>query len=407
MRRHLRLAAVAAGLCLLWLHAPTAAQDGKPILIGVDSPIQLEVGRDTVDAVQMAIDEINAKGGVLGRKLAKVVADETMDPQQGVSAINKLTADHHVDVLIGGYSSGVTLAQVPHIAEAKTIYLGIGSASPSITAYVKRDYKRYKYIFRVNPMNSARQAEQLGEFVTGKLKGDMGYKKIAIIGENAKWVQDLAPVLKAAAVKGGVEVPMMELFDPEMSDFSPLFAKVKSTGVQYMLIILSHANSDVFVKQWYDAKLAIPIGGIDVKGQDPDFFTRIGGKAISETMTLPLVPVPITPKTIPFWEGFNKQFKRAPVYTAPGGYDALYIYAEAVTRAKSTDPEKVIPELEKTSYLGTQGTYAFDDTHDVKPGKGFLNLLFVQWQDGGKRAIVWPKDVANGKMILPPWMEKK
>ncbi len=409
MRRALAwTSAFAVGLVLLGAVAslPARAQDKKPILIGCTCPIQLEVGRDSVDAIQMAIDEINAKGGVLGRKLQKVVADETMDPQQGVAAINKLTADSHVDVLIGGYNSGVTLAQEPHIAEAKTIYLGVGSASPSITNFVKKDYNRYKYVFRTNPLNSARQAEQMASFVTGKLKG-LGYTKIAIIGENAKWVQDMVPGLKAAAVKGGVDVPMMELFDPEMSDFSPLFARVKGTGVQYMLVILSHANSDVFVKQWYDAKFPIPIGGIDVKGQDPDFFTRIGGKAISETVTLALPPVALTAKTMPFLNAFNKLYKRAPVYTAPGAYDSVYIYAEAVTRAKTTDPEKVIPELEKTHFLGTQGTYSFDDQHDVKPGKDGINLLFVQWQQDGKRVIVWPEHVSNGKMILPPWMEKK
>ena len=70
---------------------------------------------------QMAIDDINAKGGVLGRKLEMVVADETENPETGISAIKKLTADEKVDVLIGGYTSGVTLAQLPHISAAKTI----------------------------------------------------------------------------------------------------------------------------------------------------------------------------------------------------------------------------------------------------------------------------------------------
>lgn len=386
--------------------ASPALADEKPIVIGATTPIQVQVGRDTVDALQLAIDEINGKGGVLGRKLKLAVADETMDPQQGVAAIKKLTADEHVDVLIGGYSSGVTLAEEPHIAEAKTIYLDVGSASPSITDFVKKSYKRYKYVFRVNPINAPRQAEQLVDFTTGKLKGELGYNTMAIVGENAKWVQDLAPVLKAGMEKGGIKVPMMELFDPDMSDFSPLLSKIKDTGAQYLIVILSHANSDVFVKQWYDAKFPMPIGGIDVKGQDPDFFKRIGGKAIAETVSLGMLAEPVTPKTMPFWNGFTSRYHRPPVYTAPGAYDALYIYTEAVERAKSTDPDKVIPELEKTKYLGTQGTYEFDQQHDVKPGPGLINLLFVQWQDGGKRVIVWPKEQANGKMISPPWINQ-
>jgi branched-chain amino acid transport system substrate-binding protein len=217
----------------------------------------------------------------------------------------------------------------------------------------------------------------------------------------------MVPVLKDGVEKGGVKVAMLDLFDPDMSDFSPLLSKVKESGAQYLLVILSHANSDVFVKQWYDAKFPIPIGGIDVKSQDPDFFTRIGGKSVSETTSIAFLAEPLTAKTVPFWNAFTGRYNRPPVYTAPGAYDALQIYVEAVERAGSTDPDKVIPELERTKYLGTQGTYVFDEHHDVLPGPGLLNLIFVQWQEDGKRAIVWPKELANGKMTLPPWVSQR
>lgn len=101
---------------------------------------------------------------MLGRKLEIVVADETENPEQGIAAIKKLTADDKVDVLIGGYTNGVTLAQLPHISNAKTIYLGIGAASPSITAKVKADYDNYKYIFRVCPINAAQSGPRPGRF---------------------------------------------------------------------------------------------------------------------------------------------------------------------------------------------------------------------------------------------------
>ena len=136
MRRTILLLASAALVGALSLSSPANAADKKPILIGLDTPIQLQVGKDTVAATKMAIDEINAKGGVLGRKLAYVVADEGMDPQLGVSAINKLTSEDHVNVLIGGYDSGATLAEEPHLPQSKTTSLGIGSASPNHTAPV-------------------------------------------------------------------------------------------------------------------------------------------------------------------------------------------------------------------------------------------------------------------------------
>ena len=385
-----------------------SAQDKKPILIGVNTAIQLQVGRDAVNAVKMAIDEINQKGGVLGRKLEMIVADEgeavSEGPKTGIAAVNKLTGENHVDVLIGGYDSGVTLAELPHIARAKTIFLGIGSASPAIQQKVKEDYNRYKYIFRVNPINSAKQAAGLLDFISGKLKGELGYKRISILGENAKWVQDMVPALKKGAEAAGLEVPMAEFFDPQTADFSPIFAKLKENGSQYLLVILSHAASDVFVKQWYDAKVPVPIGGIDVKSQDANFFDRVGGKSISEVTTNFVLRAPLTPKTEAWWDNFIKLYGSPPVYTASGAYDAVYIYAEAVERAKDTDPEKVVKALEKTDYVGVRGRVVFDELHEVKDGPGFVNELFVQWQDGGKRVVVWPKELANGQMINPPWL---
>ena len=393
---------VSAGALVI---GPAVAQQ-PPIKIGITTAVQLQVGRDTQSAAKLAAEEINAKGGLLGRKIELVVADETENPEQGIAAIKKLTADDKVNVIIGGYTSGVTLAQLPHIANAKTIYLGVGAASPAITAKVKGDYNNYKYIFRVSPINAAHQARALVNFISGKLKGEMNYSKIAIVGENAKWVQDLVPILKKGATDAGTDVRMAEFFDTSTSDFSPLFAKVKESGAQYLIVILSHASSDIFVKQWHDAQVPIPIGGIDVKSQDADFFSRVGGKALGETVGLFAIAAPLTPKTMPFWNEFVKRFGTAPVYTGVGAYDAVHVYAEAVRRAGSVAPDAVIKELEKTDYVGIAGKIQFDDTHDVKTGPGLQNLLFAQWQKDGARIVVWPKDAATGEMIPPPWMKK-
>lgn len=388
------------------LFAGAASADEKPIRIGVPTAMQLQVGRDTQDAIRIAMDEINAKGGVLGRKLEMVVADETENPETGISAIKKLTADEKADVLIGGYTSGVTLAQLPHISSAKTIYLGVGAASPAITAKVKQDYDKYKYVFRVGPINSAHQARQLVDFISGMLIGELGFKKIAIVGENAKWVQDLVPILKKGATEVGADVRMTEFFDASTSDFSPLLSKVKASGAQFLMVILSHASSDTFAKQWYDARVPVPYGGIDVKSMDGDFYERVGGKSISEIAANYAVRAPLTSKTVPFFDEFKKRTGRVPVYTAFGAYDAVNAYAAAVERAKSFDTEAVIKSLEKTSITGIAGTVEFDESHDVKAGGKYENLLFAQWQDKGERVVVWPKALQSGKVMMPPWATK-
>ena len=405
MRHGSTVSRLAMAVFFLAAAAGARAQADKPIKIGVPTSLQLQVGRDTIDCAQMAIDEINAKGGVLGRKLQMVVADETENPEQGIAAIKKLTSDEKVDVMVGGYTSGVTLAQLPHLAAAKTIYLGVGAASPAITAKVKQDYDHYKYIFRVTPMSSVRQAESVTDFIRGFLKGELGLKKVAIVGESAKWVQDLLPGLKKGAIDSGMEVPLYEVFDTGTTDFSPLLSKVKSSGAQFMIAILSHASSDVFAKQWYDARIPVPYGGIDVKSMDADFFKRVGGKSISEVVALLALRAPITPKTIPMIDAFEKRFNRQPVYTGFGAYDTVYVYAEAVSRAKTLDADAVIKELEKTDHVGTVGRITFDQSHDLKPGPGLVNWIYAQWQEGGSRVVLWPKELATGKYVAPPWMK--
>ena len=125
--------------------------------------------------------------------------------------------------------------------------------------------------------------------------------------------------------------------------------------------------------------MPIPIGGIDVKSQDADFFSRVGGKAISETVALFAIRAPMTPKTIPFWDEFVKRV---------GTYDAVHVYAEAVRRANSLDTDAVIKALEKTDMVGIAGKIQFDEVHDVKTGPGLQNLIFVQWQGNADRVVV-------------------
>ena len=407
MRDKLVLLGTVAAIIMV---AGLANGQDKPIRIGVNTAIQVQVGRDAIDAVRMAIGEINEQGGVLGSKLEAIVADEgeaaTEGPKVGIAAVNKLTGEDRVNVLIGGYDSGVTLGELPHISRAKTIFLGIGSASPAIQQKVKDDYEHYKYIFRVNPINSAKQSNALIDFIRGKLKGELGLASIAILGENAKWVQDMVPSIKKGAESAGLQVPVSEFFDVQTADFSPIFAKVKDSGAQYLVLIISHGASDVFVKQWYDAKVPVPIGGIDVKSMDANFFERVGGKSVAEVSANFVVRAPLTPTTVAWWDKFVKLYNRPPVYTAPGANDAVHIYAAAVKRAGGSDTEKVIKELEKTDYVGVRGRVQFDETHDLRDGPGFVNLLFVQWNDKGDRIVVWPKELATGNMINPPWLAR-
>jgi branched-chain amino acid transport system substrate-binding protein len=83
----------------------------------------------------------------------------------------------------------------------------------------------------------------------------------------------------------------------------------------------------------------------------------------------------------------------------------VHIYAEAVKRAGTTEVNAVVKALERTDYVSTSGRVVFTNTHDLRYGTGYVRWLQVQWQKDGKRAIVWPKDKADGELVSPPWMK--
>ena len=384
-----------------------SAQAPQVLKVGAPGPMQLRVGQGINYGLTLAAGEINAAGGIMGRKITVVPEDEAESPEVGIAAMRKLVESDKVDVIIGGQTSGVVLAQLPQISRSKIVYIGVGASSPLITEQVRKDYANYKYIFRVSPVNSTYLGYGLADFIDEFVRPDLKAVKVAIIGENLVWVQGVVPALeKRLAEKRGVEVVYKELFDVRTTDFSPIFAKARAAGAQFIVPLMSHASSDVVVKAYASLKVQVPWGGIDVKQQESDACEKLGGASVGEVVLFgsPPIKVAITPKTIPFLDKYTERFKRAPVYTSFGAYDALYIYKQAVENARSFDADKVIPALEKTEYVGTEGRIAFDEAHDVRYGPGFVQLTMVQWQDGCRRALIWPRQLSTGKFVPLPWM---
>lgn len=385
--------------------APRAWAQSDAVRIGVPTATQIPLGRDCLDSVQLAVEEINARGGVLGRRLEVVSIDESGSAESAIHAIRKLTENDKVDVLIGGHASAMTLAQLPTIVQSKTLYLSVAGAAPAITQRVSKDYEKYRYVFRVGPLNAAQQAQALADFIAGYVIGEAGLRRVAFLGEDAKWVQDLLPILARSAIAAGGEVRASEVFDPALADFSAVLDKVRNAGTQFLVLIVSQGASDVLVRQWFDQRMPFALGGIDVKSAGADFYRQVGGKAVSQITANLAPPAPVTPKTLSYWDGFTRRSGRsAPMYTGPGAYDAVYVYADAVQRAQTVATEEVIKALEKTDYLGASGRIQFDENHDVRAGPGLLTLAFTQWTERGERAVVWPRELRGARPIAPPWL---
>ena len=117
----------------------------------------------------------------------------------------------------------------------------------------------------------------------------------------------------------------------------------------------------------------------------------------------------MTPKTLPFVKAYEKRYNITPAYCGYTTYDEVYFIADAIKRAGGTDPDKIVDELEKTSYVGTIGKVEFygrdsEFTHAIKVSPEYIGGMLVQWQ-GGKQVTVWPNDIANAKIKFPGYIK--
>lgn len=375
------------------------------VKIGVMAPVTYVPGIGIVNAAEMAAEKINARGGIAGKKVQLVIADDENSPEKGITALKKLVLDDNVDVLIGTFSSGVALAQQPFAAQYKKPFITTGAATVDFTDRVAKDYGRYKYTFRMM-INARRQGEAVGAFVASYAAPRLKAKKVAIVAENAKWAQDEAPVIRKKLEEAGLQVAHYELFDVDIKDFAPMFAKIGRSGAEWIVQLVSHSSSVPFVKGWHDAK-SLPMGGCDVQGMDHTFWERTEGKALGSTTFNFIFRTPFTPTTVAFWDEYVDRYKtkggHTPVYTSGFTYDLMFMLAQVIGEKKSLKADDIVDGLEKITYSGVTSTKAGFQKNDHDIREGAYNLPFIQWQEGGKRVVLWPESMRTGDMVLPAW----
>jgi branched-chain amino acid transport system substrate-binding protein len=172
-------------------------------------------------------------------------------------------------------------------------------------------------------------------------------------------------------------------------------------------------ETSILLKQWADMEVpALPLGFIGA-AEDPGFWKATKGQGAYTIVTLSEAgntPSKVTPKTIPFYNNFEKRWKVPPRSTGcVSGYETVYIIKDAIERAGGLDKDALIGALEKTNLELVRGTVRFDKNHQIIYGYDPKNSVlgnWVQWQDG-KRVTIFPKAAAMGDIKMPPWLKTK
>ena len=396
---------VLAAACSL---AAQTARAEDPIRIGVIAEAQAIAGASIPGAAQIAADEINAAGGVNGRKIEIITYDDKSSSADAVRAFQRAVNQDHVNVVIASYISEVVLALEPWAARLKMPFITPGAASNEISRNVHKDYERNKYTFH-GYLTSASLALSSCQAAKDLLVKSYGVKSAVIVSEDAAWTTPLDAGYEACLPTIGVKVLDHIRFSPDTTDFTPIFNKVEAEKPDIIVNGISHVGVQPTV-QWKSQEVPIPMIGVSSQATNSTFWKDTNGATdgvIYEAIAGPSAA--LTPKTEPFTAAFKKRFGNNPAYPGYTTYDEVYYIADAIKRAGSTDPDKMVAALEKTDWLGTIGRTQFygkndEFTHSIKYGPGLVTGLFYQWQNGNQ-VPVWPANVAKGTIKFPSFIK--
>jgi branched-chain amino acid transport system substrate-binding protein len=386
----------------------TAAFAADPIKIGVIAEAQAIAGASIPQAAQLAADEINAKGGVDGRKIEIVPYDNHSSSADSVRAFQRAVNEDKVHAVISSYISEVVLALMPWASRLKTPFITPGAASNEITKAINKDYDKNKYTFH-GYLTSAALAMSVCDAAKDLLVDGKKMKTAVIMSEDAAWTKPLDVGYEECLPKIGLKVLDHIRFSPDTTDFTPIFNKIEGAKPDVIITGISHVGVQPTV-QWKNQQVPIPMLGISSQATNETFgkdTNNASDGVLYQGVSGPGVAV--TPKSIPFAEAFKKKFGNYPSYAGYTSYDEVYFIADAIKRAGSTDADKLVEALEKTDWEGTIGRIQFygkDDqfTHGLKYGKGLITGLMLQWQDGAQTSV-WPPEIAKAKIKFPSFIK--
>ena len=373
----------------------------ETVKVGVLLPLtgsQAKFGEIEKRSMEMALEEINAKGGVNGKKIELLFEDDTGKPDIGRSAVEKLISRDQVPVITGGYSSSVTAAATPVAQQFKVPFVVCTGSADDITE------KGYNYVFRINPPASE-YPDAVKTFLTSVAKD---VKTVALLYENSSFGQSSSKSFEKLATGLGLKIVVKEGYQAGAIDFTPLLTKVKAANPDMIYMVSYVMDASLLMRQskelGVNPKLFVGGGA----GFTLPEFAKSSGDAsdyvYSATLWVETFPFPGAKA---YFDKFRKTYGSDTEYHGAEAYAVMYVVADALKRAKSIAPKDVRDALAATDMMTAFGPVKFV-SYGKKTQQNKLDTYMVQWQKGNLEAV-WPTKVATKKYIYPTphWDKRK
>ena len=369
-----------AGLALGILAAMQSVSHAQDIKLGTILPISGPsgvTGQHVAQGIELAVKQLNADGGLLGRKIEWLLRDDESVPAVGVSRATELVADG-IDMHVGGYNSPVSLAHQPVLARADIGDINvIAKVDQVLTSGVN------PLAVKISSANSS-DGEILARILLKKVKA----KKIAFLTQNDVYGESTEKSIRAGLDKigqGEYEIALTEKFPLTQTDFRNILENVRNSGADAIMLTSASQESGVpaFLQQKAELDLKIPV--VEIIGGIAEVTLQIAGDAAEGAYSVDIYdpnkpPFDSIPASVKFKEAYKAKFGADPDHFAASGYIGVQLWAEAVRQTKS---------LDKTTVMSFIRGHTFPDA--------IFGPKYTVHEDGQGDGVYIPFQVIDGK----------
>ncbi|CAJ4631378.1 amino acid ABC transporter substrate-binding protein [Burkholderia pseudomallei] len=375
MKRKINRLLPISAAAMVMAAASTHALADQVVKIGSAEPLTggiAHLGKDNENGARLAVEEINAKGLTIGGQKVTLqldAQDDAADPRTATQVAQKLV-DGKVVAVIGHLNSGTSIPASKIYSDA-----GILQISPSATnpAYTQQGFKTtYRVV-----ATDAQQGPALADYAKQK-----GIKTVAVVDDSTAYGQGLANEFEKKAKALGLKVVSHDATNDKAVDFRAILTKIKGTNPDAIMYGGMDATGGPFAKQAKQLGLRAKIFAGD--GVCTEKLADLAGDATDNVVCSEAgAALEKMPGGATFQAKYEKRFNQPIRFDAPFTYDAVYIIVDAMKRANSTDPAKILAVMPKTNYTGVIGTTVFDSKGDLK--HGVISLYDFK---GGKKTFL-------------------
>ena len=392
------LATVFCVLLFGFFVCPVFSQD--VLKFGIPLPLtgtNAKFGEIEKKSYEIALEEINAKGGIKGKKVVLEFEDSQGKPEISRSIVERLIDVKKQPVIFGEYSSSSSKAVAAVAEERKVPYMVVTGATDDITQ------QKYKYVFRMNPTN-AYYATGLLSFFKEVVKP----QSIAILYESSDFGTSGAEDMVKQAQKVGMKVLVKEQYEKGAVDFKPILSKVKAAKPDVIYMVSYVMDAALLMRQIKELRIDANLYAGGAAGfAIPEFIQNAkeaSELAVTATLWSPQVAYPGAKE---YAEKYKKLYKDYPSYHGAEAYAALYVIKDVLERAKTWKPDDIRAAFKATNMMTAFGPVRFEDKEGYT-NQNFMDTLVMQVING-KHETIWPAKYANAKYVypIPKWRDRK